>query len=68
MRASRASTEPPSSGPYPHPAVSHEPRIQKLADDLAPAYPRWADFAAVRDRLDPERVFGNAHLDRVLGP
>ena len=30
-------TEPPSSGPYPHPAVSHEPRIQKLADDLARA-------------------------------
>jgi choline dehydrogenase-like flavoprotein len=28
-------TEPPSSAPYPHPAVSHEPRIQKLADDLA---------------------------------
>lgn len=30
-------TEPPSSGPYPFPAVSHEPRIQKLADDLARA-------------------------------
>ncbi|HEX2045418.1 MAG TPA: GMC family oxidoreductase [Gaiellaceae bacterium] len=28
-------TEPPASGPYPYPAVSHEPRIQKLADDLA---------------------------------
>jgi choline dehydrogenase-like flavoprotein len=27
-------TEPPSSAPYPFPAVSHEPRIQKLADDL----------------------------------
>jgi choline dehydrogenase-like flavoprotein len=25
-------TEPPSSGPYPHPAVSHEPRIQELSD------------------------------------
>jgi len=30
-------TEPPSSGPYPHPAVSHEPRIQQLSDDLAKA-------------------------------
>jgi choline dehydrogenase-like flavoprotein len=30
-------TEPPHSGPYPFPAVSHEPRIQKLADDLAKA-------------------------------
>ena len=28
-------TEPPSSAPYPFPAVSHEPRIQQLADDLA---------------------------------
>ncbi|HKY33200.1 MAG TPA: GMC family oxidoreductase [Candidatus Polarisedimenticolia bacterium] len=28
-------TDPPSSGPYPHPPVSHEPRIQKLSDDLA---------------------------------
>ena len=28
-------SEPPSSGPYPFPAVSHEPRIQQLSDDLA---------------------------------
>jgi choline dehydrogenase-like flavoprotein len=28
-------TEPPSSAPYPFPAVSHEPRIQQLHDDLA---------------------------------
>lgn len=27
-------TEPPASGPFPYPAISHEPRIQKLADDL----------------------------------
>jgi choline dehydrogenase-like flavoprotein len=27
-------TEPPYSAPYPYPAVSHEPRIQQLADDL----------------------------------
>jgi len=30
-------TEPPSSAPYPFPAVSHEPRIQALSDDLAKA-------------------------------
>jgi choline dehydrogenase-like flavoprotein len=30
-------TEPPASAPYPHPAVSHEPRIQQLSDDLARA-------------------------------
>ncbi len=27
-------TEPPSSAPYPHPAVSHEPRIAQLAEDF----------------------------------
>ena len=30
-------TEPPASAPYPFPAVSHEPRIQQLFDDLAAA-------------------------------
>ncbi len=30
-------TEPPSSAPYPFPAVSHEPRIQALSDDLVKA-------------------------------
>lgn len=27
-------TEPPAGGPYPYPAISHEPRIQHLADDF----------------------------------
>jgi FAD-linked oxidoreductase len=40
----------------------------RTATDLAPAYPRWSDFAAARDRLDPDRVFANGYLDRVLGP
>ena len=30
-------TEPPASGPYPFPALEHEPRIQQLADDFAAA-------------------------------
>ena len=30
-------TEPSTSAPYPYPAVSHEPRIQQLSDDLAAA-------------------------------
>src|SRR5215471_3655649 len=30
-------TEPPASAPYPFPAISHEPRIQQLHDDLAEA-------------------------------
>ncbi|SCL57555.1 L-gulonolactone oxidase [Micromonospora citrea] len=37
------------------------------AGSLAAAYPRWADFQAVRDRLDPDRLFTNPHLTRILG-
>jgi FAD-linked oxidoreductase len=37
-------------------------------ETLAPRYPRWDDFAAARDRLDPDRVFRNDYTDRVLGP
>ncbi|RYP87004.1 FAD-binding protein [Nocardioides guangzhouensis] len=40
----------------------------RTAADLAPAYPRWDEFQAVRDRLDPRRVFVNAHLRTILGP
>ena len=39
----------------------------RTAADLAPAYPRFGDFLAMRDRLDPDRVFSNAYLRRVLG-
>ncbi|WP_328766219.1 D-arabinono-1,4-lactone oxidase [Streptomyces sp. NBC_00286] len=34
---------------------------------FAEAYPRFAEFTALRDRLDPDRRFGNAYLRRVLG-
>lgn len=37
------------------------------ADRLRELYPRFDDFLAVRDRLDPHRVFANPYLDRVLG-
>ena len=37
------------------------------AASLAPAYPHFAEFTALRDRLDPERLFGNPYLERVLG-
>ncbi|MFB6441078.1 D-arabinono-1,4-lactone oxidase [Streptomyces sp. NPDC056411] len=37
------------------------------ASYLAEAYPRFGEFTALRDRLDPERRFGNAYLRRVLG-
>ncbi|MEU7027685.1 D-arabinono-1,4-lactone oxidase [Streptomyces sp. NPDC046275] len=31
------------------------------------AYPRFGEFTALRDRLDPDRRFGNDYLRRVLG-
>lgn len=34
---------------------------------LEKVYPRLGEAAAVRDRVDPGRRFGNAYLDRVLG-
>ena len=37
------------------------------AASLRAAYPRFDDFVGLRDRLDPERLFTNAYLDRVLG-
>jgi L-gulonolactone oxidase len=39
----------------------------RTAADLAPAYPRFGEFLALRDRLDPDRVFTNPYLRRVLG-
>ncbi len=47
-------TEPPSSAPYPFPAVSHEPRIQQLADDLAAAghHPFHAPCGVMLDERD----------------
>jgi FAD-linked oxidoreductase len=37
------------------------------AASLAPRYEHFADFLAARDRLDPERLFANPYLERVLG-
>jgi L-gulonolactone oxidase len=31
-------------------------------------YPRFDEFTALRDRLDPSGVLSNEYLDRVLGP
>jgi FAD-linked oxidoreductase len=39
----------------------------RTAADLRPSYPRFDEFLAVRDRLDPERLFQNDYLRRVLG-
>ncbi|WP_322411845.1 D-arabinono-1,4-lactone oxidase [Microbacterium invictum] len=37
------------------------------ADALRERYPRFDDFLAVRSEFDPEGLFRNAYLDRVLG-
>lgn len=37
------------------------------AGHLADVYPRFGEFLALRDRLDPERRFQNDYLRRVLG-
>ena len=50
-------TEPPRSGPFPHPPVSHEPRIQQLARRLrsAPAIsPFHLPVGVDLDESDPE--------------
>jgi len=39
----------------------------QTAATLAPRYPRWAEFQAARDALDPGRVFANSYTERVLG-
>jgi L-gulono-1,4-lactone dehydrogenase len=37
------------------------------ASYMASVYPRFEEFTQIRDRLDPDRVFGNDYLRRVLG-
>jgi L-gulono-1,4-lactone dehydrogenase len=40
----------------------------QTAETLAPRYPRWDEFQALRAKLDPGGRFANAYTDRVLGP
>jgi L-gulonolactone oxidase len=39
----------------------------QTAATLAPRYPEWEAFQTVRRRLDPDGVFANEHVERVLG-
>lgn len=39
----------------------------QTAETLAPRYPDWSRFQAVRRRLDPDGVFANGYVRRVLG-
>ncbi len=42
-------------------------RHSRSAEQLAEVYPQWRRFQAVRDELDPGRVFSNRYVKRVLG-
>jgi L-gulono-1,4-lactone dehydrogenase len=52
-------------------AVGGRPHWGKMhtrdAHYLAGVYPRFTDFVALRDALDPDRRFGNLYLTQVLG-
>ncbi|WP_102192402.1 D-arabinono-1,4-lactone oxidase [Microbacterium aurantiacum] len=51
-----------------HGGRPHWGKLHSLdAGQLRERYPRFDDFRALRDRLDPDRRFGNRHLERVLG-
>ncbi|MGP9683720.1 D-arabinono-1,4-lactone oxidase [Brachybacterium sp. AOP3-A1-3] len=46
----------------------HWGKVYTLAPEtVREQYPRLADFQALRDRLDPRRVFRNDYVDRLLG-
>jgi L-gulonolactone oxidase len=40
----------------------------QTAATLAERYPRWAEFQAAREQLDPGHTFTNEYAARVLGP
>ena len=48
-------TEPPASAPYPYPPVSHEPRIQRLFDDLTQVglHPFHSPSGIMLDEAEP---------------
>ncbi|GAA4805500.1 D-arabinono-1,4-lactone oxidase [Nocardioides caeni] len=51
-----------------HDGRPHWGKLHTLdAAQLAGRYPRFGDFLTLRERLDPDRVFTNPYLDRVLG-
>ena len=37
------------------------------AEELSKLYPRWDEFIALRNQLDPQRTFSNAYSDTVFG-
>lgn len=51
-------------GGRPHWGKMHPFEVSQLRNRV----PRLDDFIAVRDRVDPQRRFANAYLDRIIGP
>ena len=51
-----------ASGGKPHWGKMHT----RTAADLSTMVERFDDFVSVRDRLDPDRLFGNEYTERVL--
>jgi FAD/FMN-containing dehydrogenase len=50
-----------------HGGRPHWGKLHSLsARELAPLYPRWQHFASVRERFDPQGIFLNDHLRRIL--
>ena len=39
----------------------------RKADELASLYPKWRDFMAARNELDPARTFANVYTEQVFG-
>lgn len=50
-------------GGRPHWGKMHSRR----ADNLQTDYPKWADFCALRQTLDPQGLFLNPHLEQLFG-
>lgn len=51
-----------------HQGRPHWGKLHRLGEaELSKMYPRWADFQAVRRRLDPQGRLLNAHLRQVFG-
>lgn len=52
-----------AAGGRPHWGMMHTLRAPQLRE----LYPKFDDFVALRNEVDPDRVFGNPYLERSLG-
>lgn len=50
------------SGGRPHWAKIHFWTFQQASK----SYPKWKDFLALRERLDPKKLFWNAHMEKLF--